>query len=139
MRLVMQTPSLPTPRQTVSFGLNNFRGVVQTINETHVLKFFCCSGRDHGPATAGQPVGRGCPGSTLADLAGFDLNRTDEYHLYNIAAERFETPTSDLRLAFPEIVQRMAALLPPPHETATNPDGHIPGQSYGYRWPGCTL
>ena len=136
---VMQEPSVVAPsRKVVSFGLNNFRGVVQAINATTVLKFFCCSAHHHSADPEGQS-GNGCPGSTPADKAGFDFNKTDEYHLYNIAKDRFETPASDLRLSQPEIVKEMAALLPPPHETAPNPDSYIPNQAFGYRWPGCTI
>ena len=109
-------------------------------NYLKVLKFSSCSTRDHSTdPKKSQPAGNGCPGSTLANTAGFDFNKTDEYHLYNIAADRFETPGSDLRLSHPEIVKEMAALLPPPHHTAPNPDSHIPNQAFGYRWPGCTL
>ena len=114
--------------------------MVQTVNTTHTLKFFCCSAADHRSADPeSQPPGAGCPGSTPADRAGFDFSATDEYHLFNIVADRFETPKSDLRHAFPEIVRAMAALLPPAHQTAPNEKSGIPNQGYGYRWPGCVL
>jgi hypothetical protein len=165
LRGVLQAPTTVAPlRQTVEFGLNNFRGVVRTLNDTHTLKFFCCS------AAAG-----GCPGSTPADRAGFS-NTTDEYHLFNIANDRFETPVrethaiflmitcqdrlgantrttdcnskppgvfrtqgSELRHEHRDVVEHMAALLPPRHETAANPHSSVKSQSYGYRWPGCVL
>jgi hypothetical protein len=143
MKALMQAPSLqqPTqpPRKTVHFGLNNFRGVIQTLNATHILKFFCCSARDHGPATGGQPVESGCPGSTPRDQAGFNLSATDEFHLFNVVRDRFETPESDLRHAFPDLVRQMAALLPPPHQTPPASGSKIERQGYGYRWPGCVL
>lgn len=140
MKAVMQEPShRPLPRKTVHFGLNNFRGVVQTINTTHVLKFFCCSAASHGPATSGQPTEHGCPGSTPQDQAGFNLSASDEFHLFNIADSRFESPQSDLRHVFPDVVREMAKLLPPPHQTPPNRSSAIKNQGYGYRWPGCVL
>ena len=128
LRGVLQMPqTVSPPRTTVEFGLNNFRGVVQTINESHILKFFCCSAADGG-----------CPGSTPEDRAGFD-NATDEFHLFNIAQDRFETPSSDLRLYHRDVVEQMVKLLPPKHETAPNPRSRIKSQGFGYRWPGCAI
>jgi hypothetical protein len=89
LRGVLQAPTtVALLRQTVEFGLNNFRGVVRTLNDTHTLKFFCCSA-----------AGGGCPGSTPADRAGFS-NTTDEYHLFNIANDRFETPVRETHAIF---------------------------------------
>lgn len=111
------------------FGLNNFRGIVVSRNDTCVLKFFCCAHVDGIT---------GCPGSTPADAAGFAKNQS-EFHLYNIAADRFELPSSDLRHRFPDLARELAAMLPPAHMTASNPNSSIPSQGYGYRWPGCSL
>lgn len=128
LRGVLTAPrTVAPPRKTVEFGLNNFRGVIQTINETHILKFFCCSA-----------AGGGCPGSTPADRMGFD-NATDEFHLFNIAHDRFETPSSELRLSHRGVVEQMVKLLPPKHETALNPHSSIKSQAFGYRWPGCAI
>ena len=128
LRGVMQTPqTVAPPRKTVEFGLNNFRGVVQTINATHIFKFFCCSA-----------AGGGCPGSTSADRFGFG-NATDEFHLFNVVHDRFETPSSELRHSYRDIVEQMVKLLPPKHETSPNPHTSIRNQGYGYRWPGCAI
>lgn len=128
LRGVMQTPQTVAPlRKTVEFGLNNFRGVVKTINATHILKFFCCSA-----------AGGGCPGSTSADRVGFGQT-TDEFHLFNIVKDRFETPSSELRHSHRDIVAEMVKLLPPKHETAPNPHSSIHNQGFGYRWPGCAV
>ena len=126
---VLEGNAAAPKRKTVSFGLNNFRGVLQTINKTHTLKFFCCSNE----SSTG-----GCPGSTPADGAGFAAGES-EYHLYNIAADRFELPQNDLRKAFPDIVQRMNKLLPPPHHTAPAANSKHGNQGFGYRWSGCTI
>ena len=123
----MVDQAVPPPRTTVAVGLNNFRGVVQTVNDSCILKFFCCSAADGG-----------CPGSTAADRAGFGEGE-NEYHLFNIAQDRFELPSSELRGSHPELVRDMAALLPPPHQTAPNNDSRIPSQGFGYRWPGCGI
>ena len=135
MKAVMAAPSeAAVARRTVYFGLNNFRGVVQTINETHTLKFFCCASTSREP----DSTTNGCPGSTAADRRGFETG-ANEYHLYNIAADRFESPASDLRSRYPEVVKEMAALLPAPHHTPPAKGSSIPGQGYGYRWPGCVI
>eukprot|EP00038_Savillea_parva_P027514 m.59994 g.59994 ORF g.59994 m.59994 type:complete len:417 (-) comp7930_c0_seq1:183-1433(-) len=118
------TPPIEPARKVVQFGLDNFRGVVETINATHTLKFFCCNG--------------GCPGSTNADKAGFSP-QDDEYHLFNIANDRFETPASDLRHTHPDLVVHYAALLPPLHHTPDNPNSSIPAQGHGYVWNGCSV
>ena len=66
--------------------------------------------------------------STPADRVGFD-NTTDEFHLYNIAEDRFETPSKELRLSHRGVVEEMAKLLPPKHETAPNPHWSIKSQA----------
>lgn len=119
--------SAPPP---VHFGLNNFRGVVITVNASCVLKFFCC------PDTVGETAG--CPGSTPRDRAGFAPGQS-EHHLYNIASDRFELPQNDLRHRYPDLVRQMAAMLPPPHQTPPNNHSSVHNQGFGYRWPGCTL
>ena len=81
----MVDQAVPPPRATVAVGLNNFRGVVRTVNESCILKFFCCSAADGG-----------CPGSTAADRAGFGEGE-NEYHLFNIAQDRFELPSSEAK------------------------------------------
>ena len=143
----MVDQAVPPPRTTVAVGLNNFRkphdsilprvpaihvivrtgGVVQTVNDSCILKFFCCSAVDGG-----------CPGSTAADRAGFGEGE-NEYHLFNIVQDRFELPSSELRGSHPELVRDMAALLPPPHQTAPNSSSTHPSQGFGYRWPGCVI
>ena len=43
LKSVLTGESTTPLRKIVRFGLNNFRGVVQTINATHTMKFFCCA------------------------------------------------------------------------------------------------
>ena len=101
------------------------------------MKFFCCA---NGTGVARSGGGAGwCPGSTAQDSAGFALDSPAEYHLYNIAADRFELPANDLAKTHPDLVREMAKLLPAPHVTAASPDSRIKSQAYGYRWAGCTL
>jgi hypothetical protein len=68
------TTSTTTPmRKFVQFGLDNFRGLVETLNATHTLKFFCCNRQGN----AG-----GCPGSTAADAAGFAADEDEVCDVY---------------------------------------------------------
>jgi arylsulfatase A-like enzyme len=136
MAAAVAGPALPLPaRDVVRFGLDNFRGVVRRVNSSCVLKFFCCGG---GSANGTGAAGGRCPGSTSNDTAGFGA-RQDEHHLFNIADDRFEGPASDLRARFPVLAAEYAALLPPPHVTADNPDAVHPNQGHGYRWFGCRM
>jgi arylsulfatase A-like enzyme len=126
-------------RSVVQFGLGNFRGVIHRVNDTHVFKFFCCcSTRTATAATPGRvPKSDGrCPGATQEDMAGFAAGQ-DEHHLFNIAADRFESPASDIRKENPALVAYYASLLPPRHETASNNHSSHPKQGHGYTWAGC--
>eukprot|EP00041_Stephanoeca_diplocostata_P033803 m.1125554 g.1125554 ORF g.1125554 m.1125554 type:complete len:552 (+) comp24409_c0_seq3:305-1960(+) len=121
--MALMTAETQVPkRNIVRFGLNNFRGVVEYVNATHVYKFFCCNGA--------------CPGSTPADRNG-TLPGDDEYHLFNIADDRFELPASELCHVLPARVARYIGMLPPRHVTPANPNSSIPSQGHGYMWNGC--
>ena len=113
-------PSAPYQRQYVYSGLENFRAVIEAVNETHIFKFVCCN--------------RQCQGSQAADRSE-QLKRGagDEIHLFNMAASnwntdgRFERPSSDLAGKLPDLVAKYAALLP------------RRDRAKAYYWEGCNL
>eukprot|EP00051_Salpingoeca_urceolata_P002536 m.51031 g.51031 ORF g.51031 m.51031 type:complete len:567 (+) comp12194_c0_seq1:132-1832(+) len=124
MQASIPLPPRP-PRTLIHSGLRNFRSVIEYVNETHVYKFFCCTGVCAGSTASDSKVGKTGERGLIKD----------EYHLFNMAlydkdpSARFEPPYLDLRLDEPDTVARLAALLPPKHKE----------RRAGYTWKGCRI